>query len=94
MTKVSITVNTEIEIGTLSLSESLWSIHEEDKEKERIVGREGRYHHMQDSALHLQSFEGLDMNLEFSRLWNKAIVIPTPLPVLNLGSPQNQLWFK
>lgn len=41
-----------------------------DEEKETELGRERRCHHMQDSTLHRQSFEGMHVDLEYSQIWN------------------------
>lgn len=41
------------------------------KRKESGSSRERTYRHMKDSALHLQSFEGLDVHSEFSWTWNE-----------------------
>ena len=54
------------------------------EEKEVVVGREGRYHHMQDTAL------GMNLDLPGHGIKDQAF-IPSPLPVLDLGCPQNGL---
>lgn len=78
-------VNSEMDIFVPSLLGRAFVINT-CEEEEAELGKERRYDHKWDSALHLQSFEGLHLNAEFSWIWNEG--------ARPLYSPLSQYWIQ